>query len=133
MRVSRARLELVRRHRIAARKALFQRFIDQLFTMLAIRVGRRRNRGAAERMIRDGWREIGGGATDGDGRIQALGPDELEPGIYRLTFATGDYFDATRRPAFYPEVQVTFRLEGRDRHHVPLLLSPFAYSTYRGS
>lgn len=86
-----------------------------------------------DRQVDDGWREIGGGATDGDGRIQALGPDVLEPGVYRLTFATGDYFDATRRPAFYPEVQVTFRLEGRDHHHVPLLLSPFAYSTYRGS
>ncbi len=48
-------------------------------------------------------------------------------------FATGDYFQATHRPAFYPEVQVSFLVTGAEHYHVPLLLSPFAYSTYRGS
>ena len=48
-------------------------------------------------------------------------------------FATGDYFQATHRPAFYPEVQVSFLVTGSEHYHVPLLLSPFAYSTYRGS
>lgn len=81
----------------------------------------------------DGWREVASGATDADGRIGALGPQRLDAGVYRLVFATGDYFDATRRPAFYPEVQVAFRVSGTEHYHVPLLLSPFAYSTYRGS
>jgi len=86
-----------------------------------------------DRQTPDGWSEVGGGATDADGRIAALGADRLAPGVYRLVFATGDYFDATRRPAFYPEVQIAFRLSGTEHYHVPLLLSPFAYSTYRGS
>jgi 5-hydroxyisourate hydrolase len=86
-----------------------------------------------DRQTPDGWIEVGGGATDGDGRITSLGPDVLASGIYRLTFATGDYFDATSRPAFYPEVQISFRLTDASHYHVPLLLSPFAYSTYRGS
>lgn len=86
-----------------------------------------------DRQTPDGWTEVGGGATDADGRIAALGPDRAESGVYRLTFATGDYFEATRRPSFYPEVQITFRVSGTEHFHVPLLLSPFAYSTYRGS
>ncbi len=81
----------------------------------------------------DGWREVGSGATDADGRIGAIGADRLPAGVYRLVFATGDYFDATRRPAFYPEVQVAFRVSGTEHFHVPLLLSPFSYSTYRGT
>ncbi len=68
--------------------------------------------------------------TDDDGRIPDLAAD-LEPGIYRISFATEDYFDV---PTFYPEVAVTFRVTEPWLHlHVPLLLSPFAYSTYRGS
>ena len=86
-----------------------------------------------DRQTFDGWTEVGGGATDADGRIAVLGPDRAEAGVYRLTFATGDYFEATHRPSFYPEVQITFRVSGTERYHVPLLLSPFAYSTYRGS
>jgi 5-hydroxyisourate hydrolase len=86
-----------------------------------------------DRQTHDRWSEVGGGATNAEGRITELGPDRLEDGVYRLTFATGDYFEATRRPSFYPEVQITFRLSGTEHYHVPLLLSPFAYSTYRGS
>lgn len=86
-----------------------------------------------DRQAEDGWLEVGAGATDASGRIGAVGPDRLEPGTYRLVFATGDYFDATRRPVFYPEVQVAFRVSDGTHHHVPLLLSPFAYSTYRGN
>jgi 5-hydroxyisourate hydrolase len=86
-----------------------------------------------DRQTPDGWSEVGGGATDADGRIAELGPERAEAGVYRLTFATGDYFEATRRPSFYPEVQITFRVSGTEHFHVPLLLSPFAYSTYRGS
>lgn len=68
--------------------------------------------------------------TDDDGRVQHLGSPE--PGVHRLVFATGEWFAAAGRETFYPEVVVTFTL-GAGHHHVPLLLSPFAYSTYRGS
>ena len=77
------------------------------------------------------------GTTDADGRA-GLGPEALEAGDYALTFATGAYFAARDVETFYPSVTVTFSVdvadEGGGRHlHVPLLLSPFAYSTYRGS
>jgi 5-hydroxyisourate hydrolase len=71
--------------------------------------------------------------TDADGRA-ALGPERLEPGMYALTFGTGAWFADRGVASFYPLVTVTFTVEDTDRHyHVPLLLSPFAYSTYRGS
>lgn len=74
------------------------------------------------------------GVTDADGRISDLGPAALQPGTYRLTFATGEWFAAADRATFYPQVVVVFSLDAdRPHHHVPLLLSPFAYSTYRGS
>lgn len=72
--------------------------------------------------------------TDADGRAGALGPGRLPPGRYVLTFDTQAYFAGTGRTAFYPEVSVTFELTDPARHHhLPLLLSPFGYSTYRGS
>lgn len=71
--------------------------------------------------------------TDSDGRC-SLGPDGLPAGTYRLVFDTGGYFATTRQPSFYPEVAVTFRVAEQGEHwHLPLLLSPYAYSTYRGS
>jgi 5-hydroxyisourate hydrolase len=71
--------------------------------------------------------------TDDDGRVRALG-GELAAGDYRLTFATGAYFAANGLQGFYPEVVVTFTVaDPGQHHHVPLLLSPYAYSTYRGS
>lgn len=77
---------------------------------------------------------LASGVTDADGRIGSFGDEPLEPGTYTLTFATGEYFDARGVESFYPEVVVTFRVPDGDRHfHVPLLLSPYAYSTYRGS
>lgn len=77
---------------------------------------------------------IATGTTDADGRCQDLGPQSLEPGTYRLEFDTGAYFAARQTPSFYPRVTIDFILEpGQDHYHVPILLSPFAYSTYRGS
>jgi 5-hydroxyisourate hydrolase len=77
---------------------------------------------------------VGSGITDADGRIGALGPDGLAPGVYRIVFDTGGYFGRDGRRTFYPEVTVTFAVEDGDGHyHVPLTLSPFAYSTYRGT
>ena len=77
------------------------------------------------------WDPLGEPATtDADGRVRELAPDAT-PGEYRLTFATRAYFAG--RASFYPEVAVTFTIEQAEHHHVPLLLSPYGYSTYRGS
>lgn len=77
---------------------------------------------------------LGEAVTDADGRVASLGPDQLAAGDYRLTFATGDYFVAAGTPVFYPEVVVVFTLgDPAEHYHVPLLLSPFGFSTYRGS
>jgi 5-hydroxyisourate hydrolase len=87
-----------------------------------------------ERRDPEGWRPVAEGRTDPDGRIGRLGPDELDTGTYRVTFAVADYFAAQGQPAFYPEVVVSFTLDDPAAHyHVPLLLSPYAFSTYRGS
>ena len=76
--------------------------------------------------------EVARASTDDDGRAR-FGAD-LAPGTFRLAFATGEFFAAAQREAFYPEVVVAFTVTADRQHlHVPLLLSPFAYSTYRGS
>ena len=80
------------------------------------------------------WGAVASGRTDVDGRIAAFGPVDLEPGVYRVRFDTGSYFAAQQVAGFYPEVTVVFSVTDADAHyHVPLLLSPYAYSTYRGS
>ena len=87
-----------------------------------------------ERRGPDGWWPAGAGQTDDDGRLKLGLTHGFEPGVYRITFATGEYFQARGIVSFYPEVTVTFEMTGHAEHyHVPLLLSPFAYSTYRGS
>ena len=79
-----------------------------------------------------GWTPVESGETDGDGRHRFGAA--TEPGVYRLTFGTAVYFTARGVAAFYPEVTITFSVTDAGGHyHVPLLLSPFAYSTYRGS
>jgi 5-hydroxyisourate hydrolase len=72
------------------------------------------------------------GETDAGGRL-ALGPDRLEPGEYTLEFATGAYFAARGVAAFHPRASIVFTVVDETHLHVPLLLSPFAYTTYRGS
>lgn len=82
------------------------------------------------------WQELGRGITNDDGRIRTLLPEHhrLEPGSYRLTFDTGAYFDALKVAAFYPYVSIVFVIQELGSHyHVPLLLSPYGFSTYRGS
>ena len=81
----------------------------------------------------EGWAAVGKGETNEDGRIPELGPAQVEPGIYRLIFATGDWFESSGRETFYPEIVIAFQVDGPDHYHVPILLSPYAYSTYRGS
>jgi 5-hydroxyisourate hydrolase len=82
----------------------------------------------------EGWQRVVAGTTDSDGRISDFGPVDLEPGVYRVSFGTAAYFASLGQPTFYPEVIIPFNLTDRDAHyHVPLLLSPYAFSTYRGS
>ena len=81
-----------------------------------------------------GWREIGRGVTNQDGRINdLLGEAKVQRGKYRLTFETGEYL-AESGNCFFPEVDIVFQIHDSAQHfHVPLLLSPYGYSTYRGS
>lgn len=90
---------------------------------------------ALERQIQGQWKILGRGETDRQGRLDSLHPQTaLEAGIYRLIFDTGAYFQARGQKTFFPRVEVTFQIEKTDEHyHVPLLLSPFGFSTYRGS
>ena len=82
----------------------------------------------------DVWVDIGYGVTNQTGRIDDLGADgALEPGRYRLTFETAAYFERTGSAGFYPKVRIEFEITQPEQHyHLPLLLSPFGYSTYRG-
>lgn len=87
---------------------------------------------------RDGagaWRDIGSGTTNADGRIaDLLGPGTLRSGTYRMRFETGAYFRTRGVAGFYPFVEIAFEVVDASQHyHVPLLISPFGYSTYRGS
>ena len=81
------------------------------------------------------WVHCASGVTDADGRCRPLlEAEKVHAGKHRLTFETVAYFAGLRQPAFFPEIAVTFLVEGDGAgYHVPLLLSPFGYSTYRGS
>lgn len=80
------------------------------------------------------WVHLASGTTDAQGRVKDLGPERLASGTYRLRFNTGAYFAGLNTETFFPEVSLTFTLDSSEEHyHVPLLLSPFAFSTYRGS
>ncbi len=83
----------------------------------------------------EGWKSVGEGRTDANGRCNTLMTSEAaESGTYRLLFHTASYFQAQNRETFYPEIQVIFEVnDPRQHYHVPLLISPFGYSTYRGS
>ena len=79
---------------------------------------------------------VGSGVTDADGRVRDLHKRDaaLSEGSYTLTFYVADYFSKGGRESFFPEIVVNFRIgSGSEHYHVPLLLSPFGYSTYRGS
>lgn len=78
------------------------------------------------------WKEVSQATTDADGRVRAIGEDELEPAEYRLEFDTRPYFERSGLEVFYPSVAVVFTFAG-GHLHVPLLLSAFGYTTYRGT
>jgi 5-hydroxyisourate hydrolase len=89
-----------------------------------------------DKLEASGWRELLSSRTDGDGRCSQLLPEggELSAGSYRLSFDTASYYDTQKVEALYPVVEVTFRVrEGETQLHIPLLLSPNGYTTYRGS
>ncbi len=84
----------------------------------------------------ESWTELSHAWTDDDGRVKPffLVEEALSAGSYRLVFDTEAYFAALNTPAFYPQVSVVFKIDDEPQHyHVPLLISPFGYSTYRGS
>jgi 5-hydroxyisourate hydrolase len=90
---------------------------------------------ALELQTASGWLTLGHGVTDDDGRLRTLtqaGP--VEPGTYRIRFDTGEYYQRQSTSCFFPTVEIQFTVvDGSQHYHVPLLLSPFGYSTYRGS
>jgi 5-hydroxyisourate hydrolase len=89
--------------------------------------------GILVRLERADGGELGRAVTDSDGRVSDFGVAGLTAGTYRLVFETGPYLSGEGEP-FFPEVVVTFAADGRrPKYHVPLLLSPYSYSTYRGS
>jgi 5-hydroxyisourate hydrolase len=93
---------------------------------LAVALSRRGANGA--------WTALGNAVTDDDGRVREMSAGPVDAGDYRLEFATGAYFKSAGTAGFYPEVSVVFSVtDPNANHHVPLLLSPFGYSTYRGT
>ena len=81
------------------------------------------------------WTEVAQGITNQDGRIPDLLPKEilLEPGVYKIRFDVKPYFEQQHTKAFYPFVEIVFDVDSAEHYHVPLLLNPYGYSTYRGS
>ncbi len=87
-----------------------------------------------ERKDGSAWKAAGDGTTDADGRVKTVLSSPLAVGTYRLTFATGAWHTGRGAQGFFPSVAIEFEVTDAGRHHhVPLLLSPFGYSTYRGS
>ena len=82
------------------------------------------------------WITLATGITDASGRISALYPagKQAEQGTYKVVFKTGDYYASVKQKTFFPEIPVVFTLDNTSQHyHIPLLLSPYGYSTYRGN
>jgi len=83
----------------------------------------------------DQWKDITSGVTNSDGRISDFLPADkiIEPGVYRMLFDTKTYFEKNDVRGFYPSVTIIFEIFDTEHYHVPLLLNPYGYSTYRGS
>ena len=83
----------------------------------------------------DQWKELAKGITNADGRIPDLLKKDvlLEYGTYKIRFEVKEYFDRLDIDAFYPFVEIVFEITTKEHYHIPLLLNPFGYSTYRGS
>ncbi|MDY1037517.1 hydroxyisourate hydrolase [Lelliottia sp. CFBP8978] len=89
-----------------------------------------------EKQQQNSWTTLASGKTDQDGRIKSLYPQDqdMQPGVYKVTFKTGDYFHSQKMNTFFPEVPVLFTVtKSNEKLHIPLLLSQYGYSTYKGS
>ncbi|MBE3513502.1 hydroxyisourate hydrolase [Enterobacter cloacae complex sp. I2] len=89
-----------------------------------------------EKQEQNKWIQIASGKTDHDGRIKSLYPqdEDMAPGVYKVTFKTADYFHGKKLESFFPEVPVLFTVtRTNEKLHIPLLLSQYGYSTYKGS
>jgi len=87
-----------------------------------------------EKLNGSNWTVVAERTTDADGRVKDLHAEQVAQGVYRITFDTLDYFSGIGATTFYPEVTVVFEIAHSEQHyHVPLLVSPWGYSTYRGS
>jgi 5-hydroxyisourate hydrolase len=88
----------------------------------------------SKRAADGGWRKVASATTDGNGRVRAFGnAKSFDAGVYRLQFDMSGYPDASAAP-FFPEITLTFRVaDGAGHYHVPVVVSPFGYSTYRGN
>ena len=90
--------------------------------------------GVAVRLADADGRVVAQSQTDADGRVADLGPERLDPGAYQVIFGSGAYFAAQGVDCFHPSVTVLFDVLADQKHyHIPLLLSPYSYTTYRGS
>lgn len=83
----------------------------------------------------DDWKQIAVSVTGIDGRVFDLVGDDMQlnPGLFKLKFLTREYFERFSTPTFYPFIEIAFELLSEERYHIPLLLSPFGYTSYRGS
>lgn len=89
-----------------------------------------------EKQQQDKWTQVASGKTDRDGRVKSLYPEDqdMQPGVYKVTFKTSEYFKAQKQGSFFPEVPVLFTVTAtNEKLHIPLLLSQYGYSTYKGS
>lgn len=89
-----------------------------------------------EKQQQDKWTPIASGKTDHDGRIKSLYPEDqdMQPGVYKVAFKTADYFHGKKLDSFFPEIPVLFTVtRTNEKLHIPLLLSQYGYSTYKGS
>jgi len=85
-----------------------------------------------EKYVAEAWTPLGESITDSDGRCRDICPDG-SAGEYRLTFAVAAYFERHARISIYPEITITFKVDGENHYHIPLLLSDNSYTTYRGT
>ncbi|WP_230354237.1 hydroxyisourate hydrolase [Lelliottia sp. WAP21] len=89
-----------------------------------------------EKQQQNNWTSVASGKTDADGRIKSLYPQDQDmlPGVYKVTFKTHDYFQSQKLESFFPEIPVQFTVtRTNEKLHIPLLLSQYGYSTYKGS
>jgi 5-hydroxyisourate hydrolase len=89
-----------------------------------------------EKQQQNSWTTLASAKTDPDGRIKSLYPQEqdMQPGVYKVTFKTSDYFRSQKLDSFFPEIPVQFTVSRtNEKLHIPLLLSQYGYSTYKGS